>query len=150
MRISRCVLSLTLVLAAACGRDAASPVAAPDQPLRSTWTRTYYISGITYQGSRFNIYPGSYVGGYIKVELVPDNTLMGAYELGRVDADGDAVSFYKPADNSVRLTAVPTVAGCTFRGWKFPTSSSYATTANPINMDNYHPYYQVSGDFLCP
>jgi hypothetical protein len=150
MQISRCVLALALALTAACGREA-SPVAAPDQPSLSTWTRTYYISGMTYQGSRFNIYPASYVGGYVKVELVPDNPLMGAYELGRVDADGDAASFYKPADNAVRLTAVPTVAGCTFRRWSFPGSGTSTTvSSNPVNMDNYHPFYQVQGEFLCP
>lgn len=149
MRMSRCVLALAVLAAAACGREA-SPVAAPDEALRSTSTRTYYVTGQTWQGTRFNLTPALFSGGYIKVELVPDNTQMGAYELGTVQADGDAVSFYKPANNSIRLTAIPTGSGCTFRGWVFPTSSSIATTANPINMDNYHTYYQVRGDFLCP
>lgn len=149
MRMSRYVLAMALAAAAACGSEG-SPVATPGQPLQSTWTRTYYVTGQTLQGTRFNLTPAAFSGGYIKVELVPDNTLMGAYELGTVPADGDAVSFYKPANNSVRLTAIPTVSGCTFRGWVFPTSSSIATTANPINMDSYHTYYQVRGDFLCP
>jgi hypothetical protein len=148
MRISRCILAGSLAALAACGRDAGTPVAAPDEPLASTWTRTYEISSLTYTGTRFNLTLSLINGGYIKVELVPDNPLMGAYELGRVESGGDVQSFYKPADNSVRLTAVP-ASGCTFRGWVFPTSSSVATTANPINMDNYHTYYQVRGDFLC-
>lgn len=149
MRISRFVLAASLVLAAACGRDATTPLATPGGPAASTWTRTYWISGLTLTGGRFNWSPASFVGGYVKVELVSDNPLMLPYELGRVDADGDAVSFYKPANNSVQLTAVPTVAGCSFHGWAFGTSTSTTTSQNPINMDNYHPWYQVRAEFRC-
>ncbi|HST63242.1 MAG TPA: hypothetical protein VLK84_31315 [Longimicrobium sp.] len=151
MRISRFVLAATLTLVAACGRDAATPLAAPDEASASSWTRSYWISGLTYTGSHLNWSLASFAGGYVKVELVPDYSSMGApYELGTVPADGDAMSFYKPANNSLRLTAIPTVAGCTFHGWKFNLSStSIATQANPISMDSYRTYSQARAEFRC-
>ncbi|HSU12608.1 hypothetical protein [Longimicrobium sp.] len=150
MRISaRILLAATALLAAACSNDTRQ-VLAPDAPARSTWTRTYYVTAMTYVGTHpFNAVPASYSAGYVKVELVPDNPAMGAYELGRVDASGDPASFYKPADNSVRLTAVSTLSNCSFWGWAFGTSTSTSTTATSINMDDYRPYYQVTGKFLC-
>jgi hypothetical protein len=147
----RIVLAASLLLTAACSQDSAR-VLGPGEPARSTWTRTYYFRGATYQGAHpFSAVPAAFSAGYVKVEMVPDNPLMGAYEMGRVDADGDLYGpFYKPADNSIRLTAVPTVSGCTFLGWIFGTSSSISTTQNPINMDSYKVYSQATGKFLCP
>lgn len=150
MRTSRCILAVSLVLAAACGRDAASPVApaAPAEPLASTWTRTYEVSALTYTGTGLNRTLSLNSGGYVKVELVPDNSAMGAYELGTVESGGDVGYFYKPANNSVRLTAIP-YSGCTFTRWRFPGAGSATATVNPINMDNYHSYYRVQGEFQC-
>jgi hypothetical protein len=147
MRMSRCVLALAFVAVAACGREA-SPVAAPDQPLRSTWTRTYSVWGTTWQGTALNRTPALFSGGYVLVELVPDGGGPPT-ELGQVESGEDIGSFYKPANYSIRLTAVPTGSGCTFRNWLF-YPSSVGTTDNPVNMDNWHSYSQVRGDFLCP
>jgi hypothetical protein len=151
MRTIHRAFAVVLTLAAAACGDHTQPAAAPAGPLKSEWTRTYLVSGRTYQGTKpFNMVPATFVGGYIKVEAVPDNPAMGAYELGIVYADWDpGSSFFKPANHSLRLTAIPTQANCTFRGWLFPTSSSIATTSNPVNMDNYRPQSEVRGDFLC-
>ncbi|HEX6041864.1 hypothetical protein [Longimicrobium sp.] len=148
MRTSRCIVPLVLAVLAACGRDVATPVAVPDAPLASTWTRTYQVSDLTYTGSGLNLTLSLTSGGYVKVELVPDDPAMGAFEMGRVESGGDVDSFYKPANNSVRITGVP-YAGCTFRRFVLGSSPSSTTTTNPINMDNYKVYYQVRGEFIC-
>ena len=146
----RIAVAAAALVAAACSQDS-SRLLGPGTPVRSTWTRTYYVRGATYVGTHpFNAVPASYSAGYIKVELVPDDPAMGAYELGRVDADGDLWGPYdKPAGNSVRLTAVPTLSNCTFLGWIFGTSSSISSTQNPINMDTYKVYSEATGKFLC-
>jgi hypothetical protein len=149
MRIDSRLVSLSLVLlAAACSRDA-SPLAAPSEPRASTWTRTYTISAASVDAT--TLQPTSSSGGHVVVERVADATSV-ATQIGEVESNDDLYSFFKPANYSLRLTAVPTGTGCTFRGWVLGTPTDFdanGTDSNPINMDDLRPYSIVRAEFLC-
>jgi hypothetical protein len=146
MRIDSRLASLALVLlAAACGRDA-SPLAAPAEPRASTWTRTYGVSAVTLDAGTFQ--PTSPSGGHVVVELVVDAT-SATTQIGQVESNDGPYSFFKPANYGLRLTAVPTGSGCTFRRWVLGTSPTLTVYSNPINMDDYRPYSIARAEFLC-
>lgn len=125
----------------------------PAQPLRSDWTRTYSVSGQTYEHFGLgNNQPVSYAAGYLVVELVAD-VGGSASQVGIVWGEfDDAQSFYKPSGYSLRLTAVSTQSNCDFWRWVLSTPTGTTTTtgsSSQINMDDARPYSIVRGDFLC-
>src|ERR1044071_8980479 len=127
MRIDPRLVSLSFaLLAAACSRDT-SPLAAPSEPRASTWTRTYGVSAVTVDAS--TLQPTSPSGGHVVVELVADAT-SAATQIDEVESNDGPYSYFKPANYSLRLTAVPTGAGCTFGGWVLgtPTNPSVGST----------------------
>ena len=149
MRIDPRLVSLSFaLLAAACSSDT-SPLAAPSEPRASTWTRTYGVSAVTVDAS--TLQPTSPSGGHVVVELVADAT-SAATQIDEVESNDGPYSYFKPANYSLRLTAVPTGAGCTFGGWVLgtPTNPSVGSTnSSQINMDDLRPYSFARAQFRC-
>lgn len=151
MRIDPRTAFLSLVLlAAACGRDA-SPLVAPQEPRASTWGKTYRVMAVTLDAG--TLQPTSPSGGHVVVELVSDAT-SATTKIGEVESNDDLYPFFKPVNYGMRLTAVPTGSGCTFRRWVLSTGGTPPTTLalnyNPLDIDpDFHPYSNARAEFLC-
>ncbi len=148
MRRNPKLIALALVLAAAgCGRDAGQ-LTAPTEPRLTTFSRTYGVSAVTLTGSPPA--QAGFSGGHVDAVLVADAD--GSFTfLGTVESNDGPDAFFKPANQALRLTAVPVGTGCVFDQWVLstPTNVSITVAGNPINVDDYRPYSYARAEFVC-